>query len=86
MRFGLISSPSDNTVRWVSGTPMGGHQFLYAMLGYVPLHVGKSTGTYIIITKTPTRVTPLWSTVKLGHLCLELRCLTEATQNVYSVS
>ena len=27
--------------------PMGDHQFLYAMLGYIPLYVGKSTGTYI---------------------------------------
>ena len=33
-----------------------------------------------------TRVTPLWSTVKSGHLCLELPCLPEANPNVYIVS
>ena len=30
---------------------MGGHQFLYAMLGYVPWYAGKSTGAYIVTTK-----------------------------------
>ena len=30
---------------------MGGHQFLYAMLGYVPWYAGKSTGAYVVTTK-----------------------------------
>ena len=37
--------PTFPTGRWVSGSPMRGAQFLYAMLGYVPLYVGKSTST-----------------------------------------
>ena len=49
-RWGKPTSPAG---RWVSGSPMRGDQFLYAILGYVPLCVGKSTGTYIINTKTP---------------------------------